>query len=223
MLSYRSLAFLGVALATSGTLANTSMDQHVTNWSDAHFQGATGDKVAADFKMFGNGWNTIPVFVGVMFAGPLLEDTIPVAGPIGEWGNRSIQAMLAAGPMELFFNRALGSSRPTADEGSKWRPFHDSHGVSGHAFMGAIPFLTAASMTDSVAAKVALFLLSFGTAWARVEQDVHYLSEVVMGWSLAWIGVDAVNRTKNGDDDTFFVSPVMLSGNIPGIQLVYRF
>ena len=109
-----------------------------------------------------------------------------------------------------------------ADEGSKWRPFHDSHGVSGHAFMGAIPFLTAASMTDSYAAKTTLFLLSFGAGWSRIHDDQHYLSEVLMGWSLAWIGVDAVNRTKSGRND-FIITPAMLAGGSPGIQLSFNF
>ncbi len=222
LFSYRSIGLLGVSLATAGALANTPADTRFTHWNDQHINGALSNEAAKDFKFFGDGQYMIPLFVVTAFSGPFLEDSIPAFGPVGQWGNRSIQAMLATGPMTIFFNQALGSSRPVADEGSKWRPFHDSHGVSGHAFMGAIPFLTAASMTDNYAAKTTLFLLSFGAGWSRIHDDQHYLSEVLMGWSLAWIGVDAVNRTKSGQND-FIITPAMLAGNTPGIQFAFNF
>ncbi len=221
--SYRSVTILTMSLATSASLANTTADQHFQNWNDAHIQSPLSNHVAQDFKMLGNGMNTIPVFVVAAFSGPFLEESIPEFGPLGQWGNRSLQAMLAAGPFTLFFNQAIGSSRPVAGEGSAWHPFHDDHGVSGHAFMGAIPFLTAASMVDNFAIKVALFMLSFGTGWSRINDDQHYLSEVVMGWSLAYMGVDAVNRTKDDSNSRLSFGPAMLNGGAPGIQLAYRF
>ena len=181
LVSYRSIGLLGVALGTSGTLANTPLDAKFIAGTTSTSPVTSPIRAVQDFKMFGNGMNTIPVFVVAAFSGPFLEESVPAFGPIGQWGNRSIQAMLAAGPTELFFNQALGSSRPVAGEGSKWCPFHDSHGVSGHAFMGAIPFLTAASMTDNYAAKATLFLLSFGAGWSRIHDDQHYLSEVLIG------------------------------------------
>ena len=42
----------------------------------------------------------------------------------------------------LLMQRVTGASRAgESDSGSHWRPFHDSNGVSGHAFMGAVLLL----------------------------------------------------------------------------------
>jgi membrane-associated phospholipid phosphatase len=88
--------------------------------------------------------------------------------------------------------------------------------------MGAIPFLTVASMTDSVGVKVVMFLLSWGAGWSRINDDMHYASEVFMGWSLGFMGVDAVTRTKSGKNN-FLFSPAILAGGTPGVQLAFNF
>ncbi len=59
------------------------------------------------------------------------------------------RAYLVGAPAMLLMQNVTGGSRPEEmDHGSKWDPFHDDNGVSGHAFMGAVPFLTLANMYD---------------------------------------------------------------------------
>lgn len=222
-LSYRTLGVMVVSLGAAAALANTPADQHITDWYDARIRSHTSDVIARDFKFFGTGQYTIPMFLGTAFVFPLVEDFIPETGPVGQWGNRSIQAVLVGGPTMLFLQEALGSARPTAGEGSHWQFFHDSNGVSGHAFMGSIFFLTASGMSDNFAFKVLMVALSWGAGWSRINDNAHYTSQVLMGWSCGWMAVDAVNRTKRGEDDNFFsVGPTMLSGGTPGIQLAFR-
>ena len=68
---------------------------------------------------------------------------------LGEWGDRSLRGVLLGTPPLLITQRLLGGSRPGENrEASEWQPFEDNNAVSGHAFMGAIPFLTAMQMTD---------------------------------------------------------------------------
>ena len=50
---------------------------------------------------------------------------------------------------------ATGASRPADGQGSHWHMFNDNNGVSGHAFIGAIPFLAAAEMVERVRASPA--------------------------------------------------------------------
>lgn len=222
-LSYRTLSVMVVSLGAAAALAETSADQHIVNWYQNDVRSHTTDVIARDFKLFGTGQYTIPLFVGAAFLGPFAEDIVPETGPIGQWGNRSIQAMLVGGPAMLFMQKALGSGRPTYGEGSQWQPFRNDNGVSGHAFMGSIFFLTAGSLSDNFAWKVLMFALSFGTGWSRINDNAHYTSEVLMGWSMGWMAVDAVNRTKRGEDDFFFsMGPTMLQGGTPGIQLAFR-
>jgi hypothetical protein len=90
----------------------------------------------------------------------------------------------------------LGSDRPFADD-SRWHPFRHNHGVSGHAFVGAVPFLTAASMTDSYVLKALLVAGSFGPAWSRIHTDDHYFSQVFLGWAIAYLSVQSVNQTES--------------------------
>ena len=71
-----------------------------------------------------------------------------------EWGEKSFRTILLGGPVLLVSQRLTGGHRPEED-GSEWNFSLDSNGVSGHAFMGAIPFLTAAHMTDNRYLKIA--------------------------------------------------------------------
>ena len=89
-----------------------------------------------------------------------LEEYSPTMHVVGTWGRNSTRAFLVGGPMLLALQYGLGAHRPSADINSYWHPFKDSHGASGDAWIGAISFLTAAKMTDSKLAKVALWSLA---------------------------------------------------------------
>jgi membrane-associated phospholipid phosphatase len=92
----------------------------------------------------------------------------------------------------------LGPARPSDNSpySSHWEPFVSSHGVSGHAFVGAVPFLAAAEMTDDPLLKVGLIGLSTLPGWSRINDDAHYLSQVVLGWWLAFLSTAAVDHTE---------------------------
>ena len=61
----------------------------------------------------------------------------------------------------LIMQSTTGTSRPgEMDAKPAWKPLNDMNGVSGHAFIGAIPFLSAAQMTDNRLARATLYLAS---------------------------------------------------------------
>jgi membrane-associated phospholipid phosphatase len=70
-----------------------------------------------------------------------------------------------------------------------YRPFHGSYSLpSGHS---ALAFALAASLADDVRPKplrVGLYGLALGTAWSRMNDDAHWLSDVTAG---ALIGITA--------------------------------
>jgi hypothetical protein len=111
----------------------------------------------------------------------------------------------------------LGASRPAGD--SRWHPFRDVHGVSGHTFVGAVPFLTAAAMVDEPLYKVPLVLGSFLTGWARIHNDNHYFSQAALGWWIAYLSVRSVNQTQRERAVSF--SPFTPDG--PGVAVEVRY
>ncbi|MDY0166212.1 MAG: phosphatase PAP2 family protein [Thermoguttaceae bacterium] len=115
----------------------------------------------------------------------------------------------------------LGASRPgETDYRSQWKPFDDTNAVSGHAFIGAVPFLTAAEMTENLAARAFLYVGSACTAWSRVNDDAHYLSQVILGWYMAYLACRSVEATG---EDMQTLSLVPLAGpELSGLGLVWR-
>jgi hypothetical protein len=91
---------------------------------------------------------------------------------------------------------ATGASRPSEDVGSQWHFFNDNNGVSGHAFVGAVPFLAAADMVESPLLKGTLYVCSTFVGFSRMTDDAHYPSQVFLGWYLAWASARAVDATE---------------------------
>lgn len=183
---------LGVAFGVGGIMANTSIDERIKKWYQDDVRSPQTDKVASVVKEFGNGKITIPV--------ALLASSITLFKPdstIGNWGAYTSRAYIAGAPLLLSTQVLTGASRPDEkDYNSKWHPFKDSNGVSGHAFMGAVPFLTLAYMyKDNLYIKYISYAASFLTAWSRVNDNAHYASQAGLGWYLAYESVDAVFET----------------------------
>jgi hypothetical protein len=208
---------LGVAVAIAAPLANTHADVGIRNWYQAQAGQSSGATRTADvFKAFGEYQYAIPIYLVLSFGGNLWPDS-PFAGPLGEFGNRSLRALAVGAPAVGILQVGLGSDRPGTDN-SHWQPFRYSHGVSGHAFVGAVPFLTAAEMTDSYALKALLIAASVGPAWSRIHTDDHYFSQAFLGWSIACLSVHAVNQTES----RFRVVPVELPNGVGmGLEVHY--
>ena len=102
-----------------------------------------------------------------------------------------------------------GAGRPDeTHESSEWQPFQDNNGVSGHSFMGAIPFMSAAKMTDNLWLKGSLYAASTIPGISRINDDRHYFSQVMLGWWLAYLAESAVDHSHNPNaNQRFFVCP----------------
>jgi hypothetical protein len=194
------LELLG-GIGVGAVLANTSIDEHFDSWYQARVRSSGTDSFAKVCKEFGNGQVTIPAVAGLALIGTLYNDT-SCGDAMGEFGTRVMRGYLVGAPPMLLMQYALGSSRPgETSDGSAWRPFADANGVSGHAFMGAMPFITAAKMAENPWAKGCLYSLSILPAWSRVNDHDHYLSQAVLGWWMAYLAASAVNRTDLANQD----------------------
>lgn len=222
--SGESLTSLGYGLGIGAVMANTNFDSSARNHFQASVRSASVDEwyhALRAQKELGNGYYTIPVFAAAWAAGSLLEGR-PGAGNVGEWGERSIRGILVGAPPMLSMQYVLGASRPgESTSRSHWQPFQDNNGVSGHAFMGSIPFLTAAQMSEDRWLKAAFYAGSALVPLSRINDDDHFTSQAFLGWWFAFLATSAVEFTQS-DDSHWTLSPWLGSGT-SGFALERRF
>jgi membrane-associated phospholipid phosphatase len=205
--SWPNLGLVALGVGAAAPVANTRADESIQHWyqSRGRTRGLTAVANAANYA--GECWVAVPLGLeAVALFGPDRGD-YTMDGGLYEWSNRSLRAAAVGYPTVLVLFVALGAKRP--EEDSSWHPFRDVHGVSGHTFIGAVPFLTAAAMTDDPYLKAPLLLGSMATGWSRIYLDRHYFSQVALGWWLAYLSVRAVDTTQAGRKSSFTFTPTV--------------
>ena len=193
--SCESLVCLTAAFGAGALMANTGFD---TTMEGAWQRGVEPTGLGSFFsgcKDMGEGRYALPVFGVAAVTGLVLEGH-PAGDVVGEWGSRSLRMFVVGAPPLYVLQLATGASRPSDGHGSKWHFWNDNNGVSGHAFVGAIPFLAAAEMVESPLLKGTLYVCSTFVGFSRMTDNAHYPSQVFLGWYLAWASSIAVSRTE---------------------------
>lgn len=194
--SCESLVCLTAAFGAGALMANTGFD---TTMQNAWQRGVEPTSVGTFFsgcKDIGEGRYALPIF-GVAAATGLVFEGNPAGDAVGEWGSRSLRMFVVGAPPLYAMQWVTGGSRPgEGSAGSQWHLFNDNNGVSGHAFVGAVPFLAAADMVESPLAKGALYVCSTFVGFSRMTDDAHYPSQVFLGWYIAWASARAVSTTE---------------------------
>ncbi len=209
-----------VILAPAAVFANSDWDADVGNWYQEHVRSNSTNRAADVFRPLGNGYYTIPVYVSAKLLGEYFDDQ-PGMALLGDFGDRVTRALLVGAPPLLAVQYLTGGGRPSAiEDESYWRPFRASNGASGHAFMGAVPFLTLAGMTDDPLAKCFFYACSPWTGMTRINDNVHYLSQVWLGWWMAYLACDAVNKTETGKGP-LLITP-LCTPEMTGVGVVYQ-
>lgn len=209
---------LALVVSLAAPVANTAMDENFQGWYQRRLRTSRGDDFARFWKTFGEGRLMILTFAGLSIAGRVWDE-LPLSAFANEYADRVTRSYLVGGPPLLFMQVALGGSRPNETSlGSQWRPFRDNNSVSGHAFIGAVPFITAAKMSENNWSKGFFYLLSALPAWSRVNDDAHYLSQAFLGWWLAHLSCRAVDQGES-KAQTFSIFP-LISTDAAGIFLV---
>jgi len=198
--SPESLTLLGGGLIVGGAMANSSIDDGIHRHFQSSVRGATSDDWFESLhasKELGNGMYTLPVFTTAWAAGELFPESELVETG-GRWGERSMRGFLVGAPPLILMQQLTGGSRPTeTDESSEWHPLRDNNGVSGHAFMGSLPFITAAKMTENRGYKFLFYAGSTVAPLSRVNDNAHYPSQVALGWWMAYLAASAIDSTDN--------------------------
>jgi membrane-associated phospholipid phosphatase len=192
-----SLVCLTAAFGAGALMANTGFDSTMqAAWQRSVVPSDLGTFFTG-CKDIGEGRYALAVFGTAGLVGLALEGR-PGGDVLGEWGSRSLRMFIVGAPPVYVLQLATGASRPLEESsaGSQWKPFTDDNGVSGHAFVGAIPFLAAADMVENPVAKGALYVCSTFVGFSRMTTDSHFPSQVFLGWYLAWASSRAVSGTE---------------------------
>jgi hypothetical protein len=194
--SCESLTCLTAAFGAGALMANTGFDTTMqTAWQKSVRPTDLGT-FFSDCKVLGEGKYLLPV-AGVAAATGIVLEGRPAGDIVGEWGSRSLRMFVVGAPPLYVLQMATGASRPgESSAGSQWHFFNDNNGVSGHAFVGAIPFLAAAEMVESPLAKGTLYVCSTFVGFSRMTDNAHYPSQAFLGWYLAWASSVAVSGTE---------------------------
>jgi hypothetical protein len=206
--SWPNLGMVALGVGAAAPIANTKADQHFRNWYQDRVYNKNVDPYANALNYAGQLWVVVPVGLEACALGGMAGDNYASDGGVYEWANRSLRAAAVGYPTVIGLFVALGAKRADQND-SYWHPFNDVHGVSGHAFIGAIPFMTAAAMTDDPCWQVPLLLGSMAEGWTRIHMDRHYLSQVIQGWWLAYLSVKAVDATQSNRRSMFTVAPTI--------------
>lgn len=127
------------------------------------------------------GWG--PVYLGV----PALLTGVGLAAgddDLARAGGRMLTSVLLAATVTQGTKRVLGRRRPREERGPRafdLLAFDDAALPSGHT-TGAVALAASAAMqVRSPALRVAFYSVAAGTAWSRLNDDEHWLSDVALG------------------------------------------
>ncbi len=191
--STNNLLIFGNYFVAAGILANTNLDLAIRNQYQTQIRNNRTDDIFRPFNTFGSfTFQALSVYALAIGAGYWRDQSL-AADIIYTWGYRSFRSFLVGTPLQATLAKVLGAGRPIMNLPSKWQPFKYRMSVSGHTYWGATPFITAAMMIDQPLAKALLYGISIMPGLARINFDAHYTSQVVLGWSIAFLSCKAVH------------------------------
>jgi hypothetical protein len=189
-LDRENLTKLAMGVAGAAVFANTGMDRYIRNKYQDDLRSNGTDEATKPFNITGSEIALVlaPAYIGAYGAGKLFHNPT-----MEEWALKSFRATVVGGPALVLLAVATGGDRPTEGE-SNWGAFNNFHGVSGHAYFSAVPFITAAKMSENPYQKAILYGLSTFTGLSRINDDKHYFSHVAVAWYLAYLSCAVVEK-----------------------------
>ncbi len=203
------------AAALGGIAALGLLDQPVQRYIQTH-RSAGADALAADVRHMGQ----VEVF-GSVPAGMAIVGLAAHRPGLVRGSLRVAASLVLAGVTTTAGKLTVGRLRPSSEhDADDFKPFsgHDSF-PSGHTTMA---FALAASLSNEIRrpwATVGLFTVAAGTGWSRLNDNQHWLSDVVAG---AVVGVTSAELV-DGRWRIFHLRPPALLVTPSGAGLGWRF
>ncbi len=174
-------------------MANTDVDPEFRLFWQQKIRNDFTDKTATvvnDYSKIATYPVAVPLYIATLWLSNKAF-TLEPNSQLGLWANHSLRTLIVGAPEQALFTQLLGSGRPQTEQ-HQWDLFKYHRAVSGHAFYGAIPLINAAKLSEDPWVKGSLYVLSTLPGLARINSDKHYLSQVWLGWWLAFNASQAV-------------------------------
>jgi membrane-associated phospholipid phosphatase len=181
-----SIRWWEAAVAVGAIGAVSVFDRRVDDWVQTR-RSSHSDAIASVFRKGGE-----PVVIFGVTGGILAAGLISGNKNLERSGGRVLASVVTAGVTTVVIKRIVGRFRPTdASDQYVVNPFssHDAF-PSGHA---TVAFALASSLAEEIHRPWATALLyagASGTAWSRLNDHKHWLSDVLAG---AMVGITAGN------------------------------
>lgn len=165
------------AVAVGGVSALILLDSPVQRFAQ-HNSGTGADNVAAVVRHFGQ-----PEVYGTVTAGLLATGLIADRPEVARVGGRLAVSLALAGVTTYMGKYTLGRPRPQQSlDSDAFAPFSGQVAMpSGHS---AAAFALATSLADDIDrpwATVGLYGMATAVAWSRVNDNLHWLSDITAG------------------------------------------
>ena len=190
-------------------MAHSNIDTEFQDWHQSNIRSSGTDDFSKVVKHLGEKTLMMPIAI--------LASSLEFSKPDSfwaEWGQLSTRAYLLGGPIIGFTQPLTGGSRPKDEyKDAHWRPFNDDNGVSGHSFVGAVPFLALTKMSQLNDWQRTLAYVASGLgSWSRINDDAHYLSQAMLGWYIAWESLNAISQSPKAS--WYQVKPVVFGDGV---------
>jgi hypothetical protein len=198
--------------ALGGYAILTSLDDELQGFVRDNRSGTSND-ISAVTRQMGQPEVYATVGLGIITTGLIAGDR-----DVKEAGLRITKSLAMAGVVVTVAKFMAGRSRPSrfGSQANDFSPFSgNTSAPSGHS---AMAFALAASLGEELHnpwASVGLYTLAAGTAWSRVNDDVHWFSDVVAG---AAVGIVSA-KFMNSELTIFGIRPPRIRPTASGIAL----
>ena len=164
-------------------------DEGLRNTLQNHRSG-TKDDIASVFRRMGQ----VEVF-GTVGLGTIAAGIIAGNPKLRRAGERISAGMLVAAFVNMGFKESVGRHRPTnPTDAFRFSPFSGNDSwPSGHTTMAFALATGVADEVHSTPATIGLYTAATLTAWSRLNDDKHWLSDVTMGALVGITGAKLMN------------------------------
>ncbi len=186
------------AVAVGGVGALMLLDEPVQRFSQNH-RSRTTDDISGVFRQEGEATYYAGISLGVLGLG-----VITGKPGIRRAGTRLVAAVALSAAEMFAMKHLVGRSRPNEDVGAfSFHPFTSLKDSAGVETRGSMPsghvtaaFAVATSLVDDIKSpvvKVLLYTAASGTAFSRINDNRHWLSDAAMGAVLGVFTAKVVN------------------------------
>lgn len=194
------------AMIPATFMANSPIDNEIYHFYEENIRCTATDDFSKVVKVFGSKRPLLAGLLTIYGVGSLTSNT-KMGNLLLQFSENSLRSIIVGLPTLILGQNLLGADRPYQNTDSYYHPFRNDHGISGHAYMGAIPFITAANLSTNIWLKALFFFGSTLTGLSRINDAAHFASQVLLGWTLAFASCNAILKTNrsitiNGDKVT---------------------